>query len=126
MRTRTGFVLTLVCALAMAACATTASAPPTVDVTGKWAGTWQFTNPSLGGGQVEMTLKQTGADYQGDMQVSGAAVNRTGYIQGTVSGNELRTIAPPGMTGYLTVKGDEMTGVVHGISDASVTLRRQR
>ena len=108
-----------------AACAT-APAPPTVDVTGNWAGSWAFVNPSLGGGQAELKLKQSGADFSGDMVVSGAAVNRTGYIQGTVSGNEVRIIAPPGLTGQMTVSGDEMKGVLHGVADGNVTLRRQR
>jgi len=108
-----------------AACAT-APKPPTVDITGNWAGSWAFTNPSLGGGQAELKLKQTGGEFNGDMVVSGAAVNRTGYIQGTVSGNEVRIIAPPGLTGQLTATGDEMKGILHGVSDGNITLRRQR
>ena len=109
-----------------AACAT-ASPPPSVDLTGNWAGTWAYTNPSLGGGQVQASLKQSPAgDFNGDMTVSGAAVNRTGFIAGTVAGNQFRIIAPPGLTGTLTVSGDEMKGVLHGVSDGNVTMRRQR
>jgi hypothetical protein len=112
-------------AVLTSACATTPQAP-TVDVTGDWAGDWVYTNPSLGGGQASVKLKQAGSDFNGDMTVSGAAVNRTGYIQGTVSGSEVRIIAPPGLTGVLTVAGDEMKGILHGVSDANVTLRRRR
>jgi hypothetical protein len=118
------FVIGAIAALT-AACAT-APAPPTVDVTGTWAGTWTYTNAALGGGQAELKLKQSGSDFNGDMTVSGAAVNRTGFIQGTVSGNEVRIIAPPGLTGVLTVTGDEAKGLLHGISDGNVTLRRRR
>jgi hypothetical protein len=112
-------------AVTTAACAT-APAGPAVDVTGRWAGTWAFTNPSLGGGTINAVLKQTGPDFNGDMTVTGAAVNRTGFVQGVVAGNEARIIAPPGLTGAMTVSGDEMRGLIHGVSDASVTLRRQR
>jgi hypothetical protein len=111
---------------ALAAGCATPPRPPTVDVTGTWTGTWAFTNPSLGGGQATAKLKQTKGDFNGDMSVSGAAVNRDGYVQGLVSGNEVRIIAPPGLSGTLTVAGDEMKGQLHGVSDANVTLRRQR
>ena len=48
------------------------SEPPSVNVTGKWAGTWSFQNPSMGGGQVTMDLKQDGAKVTGPMSVSGS------------------------------------------------------
>lgn len=46
-------------------------------------------------------------------------------FQGTVSGNEIRAEAAHG-SGSLTVKGDEMTGMVYGIMPATVSLKRQR
>src|SRR6266508_802599 len=83
---------------------------PTVDITGKWAGTWVATNPGLGSGQIEMTLKQTGSQYSG---------NRV------VSGNEVRVMQPSNLTGSLTATADSMTGILDGVVAANVTLKRQ-
>src|SRR6266568_2579531 len=85
---------------------------PTVDITGKWAGTWVATNPSLGSGQIEMTLKQTGSQYSGNLLVTGTRTDPSGATQGVVSGNEVRILQPSNMTGSLTVQGDSMSGNV--------------
>src|ERR1700730_1957718 len=45
--------------------------PPSVDVSGKWAGTWSFHNPTMGSGDVLMNFKQSGADASGDLRVTG-------------------------------------------------------
>src|SRR5262245_54948450 len=66
-----------------AGCATTADNPPSVDVTGNWGGTW-VGNPASRNGAVAMTLKQTGAEASGSMRVTGAIVNRDGFVRGRV------------------------------------------
>ena len=105
--------------------ASTPSEPPSVNVTGKWAGTWSFRNPALGGGQVTMDLKQDGAKVTGPMSVSGPTSSEPTNFQGTVGGNMIVLDAAHG-SGTLTVKGDEMTGMVYGIMPATVTLKRQK
>ena len=72
---------------------------PTVDITGKWAGTWVAANPSLGSGTIEMTVTQTGSQYSGNLLVTGTATDPTGPTQGVVSGNEVRILRPANLTG---------------------------
>ena len=91
-----------------------ATVAPTVDVSGKWAGSWVASNASLGGGSIEMTLKQTGSEYSGNLLVTGTLTDPSGYTQGVVSGNEVRILQPSSMTGSLTVQGDSMSGNVQG------------
>ena len=126
MRLRRLIVIGLV-ALGGASCASgPTSAPAGVDVTGKWQGAWQYQNASLGGGQVVMTLTQSGSKASGNMVVTGAPVDRTGAVSALVTGNELYFVYPTGITGYLTVSGDEMKGQLDGMNPGNVTLRRQR
>lgn len=106
-----------------AGCASAPSAPPTVDVTGNWQGTWSSAH---GAGPITMSLKQTGSQYSGDLTMSGELVPRSGATQGVVSGNEMRLVEPSDLGGYLTVQGDEMTGVLRAQEDSKVTLRRQK
>jgi hypothetical protein len=94
-----------------------------VDVTGKWQGTWQFEQQTLGGGQVIMDLKQSGAEVTGNVLVTGPSVNRPSTMQATVSGNQLALKGR--VPGTLTVTGDTMSGVVYGVVEANVTLKRQ-
>jgi hypothetical protein len=120
------FVLVMI---AMAGCAGgigPAMTAPTVDVTGKWAGTWVATNPSLGSGIIEMTLKQTGSQYSGDLLVTGAPTDPTGPTQGEISGDQVRIVRPSNLTGSLTVQGDSMSGIVQGVIAGNVTLKRQK
>jgi hypothetical protein len=107
------------------ASASTPASPPSVNVTGKWAGTWSYRNPALGGGQVSMDLKQDGAKVTGPMSVSGPTSAEPTNFSGTVSGNTIVLDAAHG-SGTLTVKGDEMTGMVYGILPATVSVKRQR
>ena len=113
---------------------------PTVDVTGKWAGTWVGTESTLGTGPIEMTLKQTGSEYTGNLFMAHDSIGPGtvggppfGLTQGVVSGNQVRVIAPSNLTGSLTVQGDSMTGTVqfrllnsheHGMYVADATLTR--
>ena len=89
--------------LGMTSCATTDSAstaPTSVDVTGKWAGQWAYTQATLGSGQIEMTLQQTGAKVSGNMTVTGTpTVDRSGAVSAVVSGNTLQLVYPTGNHG---------------------------
>ena len=125
MRLRRLIVIGLL-ALGSASCASAPSAPAGVDISGKWQGAWQYQNASLGGGQVTMTLTQSGSKASGNMVVTGAPVDRTGAVSALVVGNEVHLIYPTGITGYLTVSGDEMKGQLDGMNPGNVTLRRQR
>ena len=128
MKTLSGILMVLVMLVA-AGCAGgvgPATVAPTVDITGKWVGSWVATNPALGSGAIEMTVKQTGSQYSGNLLVTGAPTNPTGPTQGIVSGNEVHMMQPGNFTGNLTVQGDTMKGNVHGVIDANVTLNRQK
>ncbi len=103
-----------------------ATQAPTVDITGKWVGSWVATNPALGSGTIEMTVKQTGSQYSGNLVATGTPTDPTGPTQGIVSGNEVRVMRPTNLTGSLTVQGDTMKGNLHGTLDANVTLNRQK
>ncbi len=111
--------------LASAGCATAPGAPPAVDVSGTWEGQWRFHPPTMGGGTVSITVKQTGAQVTGDARVVGPALDRPTTVAGTVIGSDFR-LTGPHVTGWLTVKGDQMSGVVDGILPAQVELTRRR
>ena len=123
-------VLRLMAVLALvggvAACAST-QPPPTTDITGKWQGTWISTNqPAGGSGQIEMTVTQTGAKWTGNLLVTGGLNDPSGLTEGFVTGNQVEIAVPAGMTGRLTVVGDQMTGQVAGMSGAIINLKRVR
>lgn len=99
-------------------------APPTVNVTGKWLGTWMFEPVSLGGGQVVMDLAQIGASVTGNLLVTGPSINRPTTIEAVVSGD--RVILKGRVPGSLTVAGDQMSGTVDGVVPATITARRQK
>ncbi len=127
MKTRQGIAIGLVL-LAATACQSIGPAvqTPTVDVTGKWAGTWASTTPGLGSGQIEMTLKQSGSQYTGDLLATGTPLERTGFTRGVISGNQLQVLEPTGVTGTLTVQADTMRGTLQGQIPGNVTLNRQK
>jgi hypothetical protein len=107
-------------------CAST-QPPPTTDITGKWQGTWISANqPAGGSGQIEMSIAQTGSKFAGNVLITGAGNDPSGLTEGFVTGDQVEISVPAGLTGRLTVKGDEMTGRLAGISGFIVTLRRQR
>ena len=99
---------------------------PTVDISGKWSGTWVATNPSLGSGAIEMTIKQTGSEYTGNLLITGTATDPSGFTQGVVSGNEVRVLQPTSLTGRLTAQQDSMSGILDGLVAANVSLKRQK
>jgi hypothetical protein len=102
------------------------SASASVDISGKWQGTWVYQNQNLGSGQIVMTLTQTGSKGTGSLLVTGAPVERSGFVSVLVTGNEVHLVYPTGITGYLTVSGDEMKGELDGVNPANVVLRRQK
>ena len=106
-------------------CATT-QAPPTVDVSGKWQGGWVALMPAQDAGQIQMDVRQTGARYAGTILVTGGRNDPTGLTEGYVTGNQVEITVPAGMTGTLSVNGDEMSGTLAGMGGAKITLRRQK
>ena len=107
-------------------CAST-QPPPTIDITGKWQGTWISANqPAGGNGQIEMTVTQTGSRFAGNILVTGSGSDPSGLTEGFVTGNQVEISVPEGLTGRLTLKGDELTGRLAGISGYIVTLHRQK
>jgi len=124
MRTILGTVV-VVLMLMVSGCASTPAAPPSVNVTGTWAGTWAFENPRLGAGSLTGTFQQDGAKLTGRFEVNGPnVVNHVSQIGGVVSGNEVKLTMPS--VGYLTVTGDQITGTVTGIAgDARLTMKKQ-
>jgi len=103
-----------------------ATVAPTVNITGKWAGTWAATNPSLGSGAIEMTVTQTESQYAGTLLMTGAPTDPSGPTAGIVSGDEVRIERPSNVTGTLKVQGDTMKGNIHGVLDVNATLTRQK
>ena len=127
MMTRRRWLLVGAAVLMIAGCASGSGAPtaaPSVNLTGKWAGSWQFTPVAAGSGQVTMDLTQTGSDVNGSVVVTGPAVNQPTTVQGTVSGNEFRLAGR--ISGTFVVTGDQMTGNVNGMFPATATLTRQK
>ncbi len=122
MRTLLGLLLVSVMIVA-SACATMPAPPPSVDVTGSWAGTWTYENWSLGNGTITGTFKQDGANLSGNFNVTGPSLNHVANIIGFVQGNDVRLSQPS--TGTLTVTGNQMSGYVNGLNPAKVTLRKQ-
>ena len=113
-------------ALLGVSCASAPLEAPSVDLSGKWQGTWVFQNASLGGGQIDMTLAQKGSKATGNMVVTGAPVDRTGAVTIIISGNDVYLVYPTGITGHLVVSGDEMKGQLDGMNPGNVVLKRQK
>ncbi len=121
--------------LGIAGCASTdtSSAPPSVDVTGAWAGTWAYTQATLGGGQIELTLKQDGGKFSGNATITGTPINRNGPVSGLVSGNEVRIMYPSSVTGRLTVQDNPnanckacvIAGTLDGLNPANLTMTKK-
>jgi hypothetical protein len=112
--------------LLLVGCGSTASAPsvkapPAVDVTGKWSGTYAT---NVGPLPVELTLKQVDADVTGDAHIAGDSWTTSTYkgaIKGTVSGNTF-SYTYPGGGGQVTVNAAQM----QGRTDLGKTLLMQR
>jgi hypothetical protein len=127
MRTRGGLIIGAVM-LTAAACATSPLAPPSVNVSGKWAGTWSYEPSTIGAGTLSGTFQQEGSKLSGNFLIIGggsAVRNPSAMIIGFVSGNQV-TLSPPS-SGTLTVNpaATEMSGWINGLDQAKVTLRKQ-
>jgi hypothetical protein len=126
---RVGWILIglMIMMMGLTGCAggsSTQQAPPTVDITGKWQGSWVARQQNQGGGQIELNIKQTGSKYAGNLLITGAGNDPSGETQGYVTGNRVEITLPAGATGYLTVNGDEMSGLIAGMDGAKVNLKR--
>ena len=125
MKTRIRRTLVAAAALALAGCASAGPAtPPSVNITGKWAGNWQFNPVSAGAGQVFMDLTQDGNKVSGSVLVTGPSPNQPTTIAGTVTGNDF--VLSGRIAGTFVVNGDKMTGDVYGVLPATATLMRQK
>jgi len=90
-----------------------AKSPPSVDVTGRWAGTYAT---NVGTMPVELVLKQDNANVTGTASVAGDSWTTSTYrgdIRGTVSGNVL-SYSYPGGGGEVTVTAGDMRGMTDG------------
>jgi hypothetical protein len=99
-----------------------AKSPPSVDVTGKWLGTYAT---NVGTMPVELTLQQTNADVTGNAYVAGDSWTTSTYkgdIRGSVSGNTF-TYTYPGGGGEVTVSAGDMRGMTDG--GKALLLKRQ-
>ena len=103
-----------------------AAVAQTGNVSGKWQGTWVYQNTSLGSGQIVMTLTQSGTKATGNLLVTGTPVDRSGAVTALVQGNDVYFVYPTGLTGYLTLAGDDMKGQLDGQNPANVILKRQK
>src|SRR5258705_2291370 len=60
--------------MAGTACATGPAAPPSVNVTGQWGGTWAYENAGIGTGDIRGTFQQDGANVSGDFTITGSNI----------------------------------------------------
>ena len=109
-------------------CASTPTAPPAVNVTGKWAGNWTYPDPALGGGTLSGTFQQDGGSLSGNFLIIGGG-NTVRYpsatVIGFVSGRQVILSQPSSGTLTVNESGNEMTGWINGLDQAKVTLRKQ-
>ena len=132
------FPLMLAFAVVLSGCAAVGNraTPPGIDATGQWVGTWSLHSPTLrypeiAYGNILMILRQNAADVNGEiiatgeLMVPGSPTALPRYFEGAVNGRSI-TLTSAHSSGFLDVKGDEMTGVIGAIMPANVSLRRQR
>jgi hypothetical protein len=115
-----------------AACGTatssTANAPPASNVTGRWTGTYVFEPATEGSGIATVNFTQSGNQSKGTLDMRGQKAMRPSEITGIMSGNEIQ-ITGHGISGWMKVSGDEMTGLIflaagHGQLPTRFTLRK--
>ena len=109
---RTRWLLLLAVALVSFEYAPAPAAPPTVDVTGRWTGTWICTG--FGAGEAWATLQQSGAKVTGALWLRGELDNNPGgLVHGTIDRNVVTlnwaTRDASGLTQFV-VRGEAMSG----------------
>jgi hypothetical protein len=114
----TALVITAGCA------SSTPSAPPSVDVTGNWAGTWVYEASSAGSGTAQLSLTQKGSAVTGQLNIQGGRAT-SGPVTGTVSGNVL-SLQHSQVTASGVVNGDQITGTGNGVLAGKFTLNRRK
>jgi hypothetical protein len=112
--------------LVFTGCATGPGGPALVDVSGRWLGTWEFESSSTpGGGSVTADLKQVGSVVTGSLEVTGPTSGRPITANGIVYGRDYH-LKGATLSGILSIDGDRMTGIVHGLFPVRVSLTRRK
>jgi YVTN family beta-propeller protein len=124
-----GRIAALVCAWLLVGCGggggEGGSSPPSVDLSGVWAGAWQGSDPSLGSvsGTWEVTITQSGTSATGPSLILGDIDCMDGVMQGggqtSVTGSVTR--APCGQISWLLTAANSATGDVAGTWNNAVT-----
>ena len=101
----------------------------TVDVTGAWSGATTSSQSGvslIGNYLVKLELQQQGSRVSGYIHVSpGTTTIASGPLEGDVAGDVFRfKVGRGGVSGELTVNGDEMTGPIGSDRQLSINLRR--
>jgi hypothetical protein len=118
-----GSIAALVCACLLASCGggggdDSGSSPPSVDLSGVWAGAWQGSDPSLGSvsGTWEVTITQNGTAASGPSLLLGDIDCMDGVMQGggqtSVTGSVTR--APCGSINWLLTAINPTSGDAGG------------
>ena len=112
--------------LATSGCATGPARTPSVDVTGRWKGTWSY---SGGSGGIWLDLRQEGTKVSGELRMTGTALQRNGPVEGSVAGNELtfaRVETVDDVRGELSVSADTIQGFVVTSVKLQIAMRREQ
>jgi len=97
---------------------------PTVNVTGKWAGTWVYERQSLGQGELMGTFQQDGDRLSGNFTIIGTG-GRVVPIVGFVSGNNIKLTEPQITNMTVSADGQTMTGWANGLDNMKINLKKQ-
>ena len=100
----------------------------TVDVGGRWTGSYGSLAGPTARGEIVMSLSQAGPKATGDIRLIGANGQLwSGRIDGTVSGDAFKFSRPDGrLRGEMSVAGDEMSGTItFGSGTRELRLQRQ-
>ena len=99
------------------------SAPPTVDITGTWTGSW-FSSNGVDGGAATLSASQSGANVTGSASLSGSPCLASGAFSGNVSGNTANGSLTAGGTRIdiaMTVTGNSASGTYNAVSAGACT-----